>query len=65
MTTLGDQSGQDRNLIIQAAGEMRLCSGAHGGGSIASKSGDRAAVIDVVAMCSRQIIAYIAPKSGG
>ena len=40
MTTLGDQSGQDRNLIIQAAGEMRLCSGAQAG-SIASKSGDR------------------------
>ena len=43
---------------------MRLCSSAQAG-SIAGKSGDRAAVIDVVAMGLRQIPAYVAPKGGG
>jgi hypothetical protein len=48
-STLGDQSSQDRYQIVQPAGEMRLCSGAQAG-SIASKSGDGAAVVDVVAV---------------
>src|SRR5712672_1685910 len=43
---------------------MRLCFGAQAR-SIASKSGDGAAVVDVVAMGLRQIPAYVAPKSGG
>src|SRR5580704_2893959 len=43
---------------------MRLCSGAQTG-SIAGKSGDRAAVIDAVAMGRRQIKADVAPKSSG
>ena len=42
---------------------MRLCCGAQAG-SIARKSGDWAAVIDIVAMGLRQITAYIAPKCG-
>jgi hypothetical protein len=63
-STLGDQSSQDRYLIVQTAGVMRLRSGAQAG-SIASKSGDGAAVIDVVAVGLREIMAYVAPKSGG
>src|SRR6266436_5711586 len=63
-STLGDQSGQDRYLIVQSAGEMRLCSGAQAR-SIASKSGDGATVVDVVAVGSRQIPVYVAPKSCG
>jgi hypothetical protein len=55
---------QDRYLIIQSAGEIRLRSGAQAG-RIARKSGDRATMIDVVAVGSRQIPVYIAPKSGG
>src|ERR1700692_1046554 len=63
-STLGDQPSQYRYLIVQSAGEMRLCSGAQAR-SIASKSGDGAAVVDVVAMGLRQIPVYVAPKSGG
>src|SRR5258708_11232387 len=63
-STLGDQSSQDRYLIVQSAGEVRLCSGAQAR-SIASKSGDRAAVVDVVAVGLRQIPVYVAPKSRG
>src|SRR5713226_4476213 len=63
-STLGDQSSQDRYLIVQSAGEVRLCSGAQAR-SIASKSGDGTAVIDVVAMGLRQIPVYVAPKSSG
>src|SRR5260370_33918767 len=43
---------------------MRLCFGAQAG-SIASKSGDGAAVVDVVAVGLRQIPVYVVPKSGG
>src|SRR5258706_13765846 len=43
---------------------MRLCSSAQAG-SIASKSGDGAAVVDIVAVGLRQIPVYVAPKSGG
>ena len=43
---------------------MRLCSGAQAR-SIASKPGDGAAVVDVVAVGLGQIPAYVAPKSGG
>ena len=43
---------------------MRLCSGTQAR-SIASKSGDGAAVVDVVAVGLRQIPVYVAPKSGG
>src|SRR6202045_5090086 len=63
-STLGDQSSQDRYLIVQSAGEVRLCSGGQAR-SIASKSGDGAAVVDVVAVGLRQIPVYVAPKSGG
>src|SRR5260221_10240340 len=63
-SALGDQSSQDRYLIVQSAGEVRLCSGAQAR-SIASKSGDGAAVVDVVAVGSRQIPVYVAPKSCG
>jgi hypothetical protein len=63
-STLGDQSSQDRDLIVQSAGEMRLCFGAEAG-SIAGKSGDGAAVVDVVAVGLRQIPADVAPKRGG
>jgi hypothetical protein len=62
--TLRDQSSQERYLIVQSAGEMRLRSSGQAG-SIACKSGDRATMIDVVAMGSRQIEAYVAPKRGG
>ena len=41
---------------------LRFCAQA---GSIAGKSGDRAAAIDVVAMGLRQIKGYVAPKGGG
>src|SRR5258708_28205004 len=63
-STLREQPSQDRYLIIQSAGEIRLRSGAQAG-RIARKSGDRATMIDVVAVGSRQIPVYIAPKSGG
>src|SRR5882757_9179284 len=63
-SALGEQSGQDRYLIIQSAGEMRLCSGAQAR-SIAGKSGDGATVVDVVAVGLRQIPVYVVPKSGG
>src|SRR5882762_4375093 len=63
-STLGDQSSQDRYLIVQSAGEVRLCSGAQAR-SIAGKSADGTAVIDVVAVGLRQIPVYVAPKSGG
>src|SRR6266849_10650771 len=63
-STLSDQPSQDRYLIVQSAGEMRLCSGAQAR-SIASKSGDGATVVDVVAMGLRQIPVYVVPKSGG
>src|SRR5258705_1676023 len=63
-STLGDQSSQDRYLIVQSASKVRLCSGAQAR-SIASKSGDGAAVVDVVAVGLRQIPVYVAPKSGG
>src|SRR5258708_3237873 len=43
---------------------MRLRSGAQAG-SIASKSGDGAAVIDVVAVGLREIPVHVAPKSSG
>src|ERR1700737_1859816 len=43
---------------------MRLCSGAQAR-SIASKSGDGTAVVDVVAVGLRQIPVYVVPKSGG
>src|SRR5216684_8417997 len=43
---------------------MRLCSGAQAR-SIASKPGDGAAVVDVVAVGLGQIPVYVAPKSGG
>ena len=49
---------------VQSAGEVRLCSGAQAR-SIASKSGDRTAVIDDVAVGLRQIPVYVAPKSSG
>jgi hypothetical protein len=45
-------SSQNRFQVVQTAGEIRLCSGAQQG-SIASKSGDRAAVVDVVAVGRR------------
>ena len=61
---LGDQSGQDRNLIVQTAGEMRLCFGTKAR-RIAGKSGDGAAAIAVFAMRLRQIRAYVTLKSGG
>src|SRR5258705_1547216 len=61
-STLGDQSGQDRYLIVQSAGEVRLCSGAQAR-SVASKSGDGTAVVDVVAVGLRQIPAYVATQS--
>src|SRR5260370_10720659 len=61
---LGDQSGQERYLIVQSAGEVRLCSAAQAR-SIASKSGYGTAVIDVVAVGWRQIPVYVAPKSSG
>src|SRR5216683_8083239 len=63
-STLGDQPSQDCYLIVQSAGEMRLCSGAQAR-SIASKPGDGAAVVDVVAVGLGQIPVYVAPKSGG
>src|SRR5260370_13350997 len=63
-STLGDQSGQNRYLIVQSAGEVRLCSGAQAR-IIASKSGDGAAVVDVVAVGLRQIPVYVPPKSSG
>src|SRR5260370_41474389 len=63
-STLGDSSSQDRYLIVQSAGEMRLCFGAQAR-SIASKSSDGAAVVDVVAVRLRQIPVYVVPKSGG
>src|ERR1700737_1220049 len=63
-SALGDQSGEDWCLIGQSAGEVRLCSGAQAR-SIASKSGDGTAVIDVVAVGLRQIPVYVAPKSSG
>src|SRR6202165_5435112 len=63
-STLRDQPSQDRYLIVQSAGEMRLCSGAQAR-SVASKSGDGAAVVDVVAVGLRQIPVYVAPKSRG
>src|SRR6202011_3479706 len=63
-STLGDQSGQDRYQIVQSAGKVRLGSGAQAT-SIASKSGDGTAVIDVVAVGFRKIPAYVAPKSSG
>ena len=46
---LGDQPSQNRYLVVQTAGEIRLCSGAQQG-SIASKSADSGAVVDVVAV---------------
>src|SRR5258705_7124507 len=63
-STLGNQPSQDRYLIVQSAGEVRLCSCAQAR-SIASKSGDGAAVVDVVAVGLRQIPVYVAPKSSG
>src|ERR1700681_3277910 len=63
-STFGDQPSQDRYLIVQSAREMQLCSGAQAR-SIASKSSDGAAVVDVVAVGLRQIPVYVAPKWGG
>src|SRR5712664_1446617 len=63
-STLGDQSSQDRYLIVQSAGEVRLRSGAQAR-SIAGKSGDGTAVIDVVAVGLRQIPVYVASKGSG
>src|SRR5260370_23749850 len=63
-STFRDQPSQDRYLIVQTAGEMRLGSSAQAR-SIACKSGDRATMIDVVAVGSRQVAVYVAPKSGG
>src|SRR6266851_4943716 len=63
-SALGDQSGQDRYQIVQSAGKVRLCSGAQAR-SIASKSGDGTALIDVVAVGFRQIPVYVAAKSSG
>src|SRR5260221_12545900 len=63
-SALGDQPGEDRYLIVQSAGEVRLCSGAQAR-SIASKSGDGTAVLDGVAVGLRQIPVYVASKSCG
>jgi len=46
---LGDQPGHSRYLIVQSTGEIRLRYGTTAR-RIASKSGDRAAVVDGVAM---------------
>jgi hypothetical protein len=63
-STLREQPSQDRYLISQSAGEIRLRSRTQAG-RIARKSGDRATMIDVVAVGSRQIPVYVPPKSGG
>src|SRR5260370_8114604 len=61
-STFRDQPSQDRYLIVQTAGEMRLGSTAQAR-SIACKSGDRATMIDVVALGSRQVADYAPPQS--
>jgi hypothetical protein len=61
---LGDQPSQYRNLIIQAASEVRLSFGANTG-RVANEADNGAAVINIVAVSLRQIIFYVAPKRSG